>query len=344
MHDISKGTSAQASLEERLSHIENKLVKVENVTEKKSNGSSFSNGGSDEIDLRKLWSVLWQKKWWIVATTFICALASIAYALSLPNMYKSEGVYAPAQREQGVGGLAAKYGGIAAMAGISLGGGESTDIEQAIELLKSWPFLESFINKYSLKPEIMAVKEWDAASGTIIWDEDKYDAIKKLWVREPPPGKLPEPSSYEVYRAFREMLTVSNDVKTGLIKIGIEHYSPIEAAKWTNLLVNELNKYFQNRDMREAKKNIDYLELKIKETRIAEMQTVFYGMIEEQTKTLMLAEVGEEYLIKTVVAPKVAEMKSKPKRSLIVILGTMVGGMLSVLGVLIFQFLKGESE
>jgi LPS O-antigen subunit length determinant protein (WzzB/FepE family) len=40
----------------------------------------------------------------------------------------------------------------------------------------------------------------------------------------------------------------------------------------------------------------------------------------------------------------VPEMKLKPKRSLIVILGTMLGMMLSVLGVLVWHYTRTSSQ
>jgi len=68
------------------------------------------------------------------------------------------------------------------------------------------------------------------------------------------------------------------------------------------------------------------------------MQSVFYQLIAEQTKTLMLAEVSEEYVFKTLSPAKVAEEKSQPKRVLIAILGFMLGGMLTIVIVLIRHF------
>ncbi|MEP7938329.1 Wzz/FepE/Etk N-terminal domain-containing protein, partial [Vibrio parahaemolyticus] len=44
--------------------------------------------GGDEIDLRELFKALWKGKWIIIATTFIFAIGSVLYALSLPNIYK----------------------------------------------------------------------------------------------------------------------------------------------------------------------------------------------------------------------------------------------------------------
>ncbi|MDQ7050414.1 MAG: GNVR domain-containing protein [Enterobacterales bacterium] len=54
----------------------------------------------------------------------------------------------------------------------------------------------------------------------------------------------------------------------------------------------------------------------------------------------MLAEVSDEYVFKTLSPAKVAEEKSKPKRALIAILGFMLGGMLSVIIVLVRHFRK----
>ena len=39
----------------------------------------------DQIDLRELIKVLWQGKLWIIGTTFIAAVISVAIALWLPN-------------------------------------------------------------------------------------------------------------------------------------------------------------------------------------------------------------------------------------------------------------------
>jgi len=68
------------------------------------------------------------------------------------------------------------------------------------------------------------------------------------------------------------------------------------------------------------------------------MQTVFYQLIEQQTKTIMLAEVSQEYVLKTIDPANAPEEKAKPNRALIVILSTMLGGILSVLIVLIRYF------
>ena len=295
---------------------------------------ALSSRHDDEVDLMEIWKTLWQGKWWIIGITFLCAVLAVFYALSLPNWYKTEVVLAPAQEQGGgMGGLAAQYGGLAAMAGINLSSGKGSDVDQAIALVKSWPFLDEFVSKYNIKPLVMAVKGWDRSEGRILFDVDVYDQEKQLWVREPQPNRPSEPTSYEVYKTLVGMISVSKDDKTGLIRIEVQHYVPEVAHEWVEILVREVNGHFQERDIAEAARNIEYLRSKINETSIAEMQSVFYRMIEAQIKTLMLAEVSDEYLLKTIIKPVVPEIKSKPKRALICVLGVVFGGALAVMAV-----------
>jgi uncharacterized protein involved in exopolysaccharide biosynthesis len=75
------------------------------------------------------------------------------------------------------------------------------------------------------------------------------------------------------------------------------------------------------------------------------MQSAFYQIVEEQTKSLMLAEVQEEFIFKVVDPAVVPELKAGPKRALICVLGTLLGGMLGVAIVLVrFAFRKEEVE
>lgn len=302
---------------------------------------SLSAPRDDEIDLREIWSVLWDGKWWVTSITFLFAVGSVIFALSLPNQYKAEVVLAPAQEQNGgMSGLAAQYGGLAAMAGINLGAASNSDVDQALALVTSWPFLHRFVEKYKIKPLVMAVEGWDRASGRIIYDEEIYNSETREWTREPKPDRPVEPTSYEVYEKFIQMLAVNQDTATGLIQLSVEHYVPSLAYEWVGLLTLELNRHFQMRDIREANRNIDYLREKVEETSIAEMQSVFYRMIESQMKTLMLAEVSDEYLVKSVVEARLPERKSKPRKALICIIGTILGSLLGMISVFVGRFLR----
>jgi len=61
-------------------------------------------------------------------------------------------------------------------------------------------------------------------------------------------------------------------------------------------------------------------------------------------KKLMMIEVNKNYIFKVLDSPIVPEMKLKPTRSIIVILGSMLGMMLSALGVLAFYYTRKSSQ
>lgn len=48
-----------------------------------------------ELDIGELIRSLWQQKIMIVAITFVFAVASVLFAMSKPNLYKSEAVLFP---------------------------------------------------------------------------------------------------------------------------------------------------------------------------------------------------------------------------------------------------------
>ncbi|MGL6232681.1 Wzz/FepE/Etk N-terminal domain-containing protein [Aeromonas rivipollensis] len=292
---------------------------------------------SDEIDLRELMIALWHGKWWIFSTTFIATGLAVAFALWSPNIYRAEALLTPSLEQQGGGlsGLASRFGGLASLAGVDLGnkGGDKASI--AIEVGKSRLFFGDFIRRHQLAVPLLAATGIDKATGELIIDPQIYDTVTQKWVRKVPAGKSPEPTDWELIKAFRGLVSLNSDPKTGLLTVSVDFYSPQLAKQWVDWLIDDLNHTMKQRDQEEAKRNISYLTEQLSKTSVADMQKVFYQLIEEQTKTLMLAEVNQEYVFKVLDPAVIAEEKIKPKRALIVVLGALLGGMLGVMIVLV---------
>ena len=295
---------------------------------------------NDEIDLRALWNVIWQGKWIIIAITAIFAVASVFYALSLPNIYKSEALLAPVNSEQqgGLGALAGQFGGLASLAGVSLGSGKSDKTALAIEILKSREFFAKFVIKHNILPNLMAVKSWDLASNKITYNENIYLSDSDKWIREVTPPRTAKPSLQESKKVFASILDIQQNKETGMVIISLEHASPAIAKRWVDWLIQDINLDMKMRDKQEAEKSIAYLQSQIDKTTIFEHKTLLFQLIEEQAKTLMFAEVRAEYVFKTIDAALAPELKFKPKRALIVVLGTLLGAMFSIILVFIKHF------
>ncbi len=295
----------------------------------------------DEIDLRESWQVMWQGKWLILSITLMFSVASIIYARSIPDEYEATAILvsASASSSSSLTKLGGQFGGFASLAGINLrGGGDKAAI--AIELMKTWGFLEAFVKNNDLEVEVFAVKGWDKNDNKLLINNDLFDEKTLSWLKGDGESY---PTSWMLFEKIKNRINIKEDKSTGLISLTVEHYSPHVAKKWVELLIRAINEHIQLQDRKEALNSMEYLRDQAANTRVAEMRTVFYQLIEEQAKTLMLAEISREYVFKTLSPARAAEMKSKPRRTLIVMVGVIVGVMFAML-IVVFRYLINKAE
>ena len=287
---------------------------------------------SPYFSFREFIVLSWRYKWFVIGLTGVFAVLAVWIALSIPNQYKSEVTLTPSEEQQG-GGLAAlanQFGSLASLAGINLQGKGTDKTLLALEMFRSRQFLMSFIDRHDLLVPLLAAKEWDQATDTLVINPEIYDEAAKKWVRVVSPPKQQIPTLFEAYEAFRELIVVNRDQKTGIVKISLTYYSPKLARDWLSLLVADLNDYIRKQDLAESDRSVEYLQQQINQTEVAELKNVFFQLIQEQIKTAMLAKAREEYVFKTVDAALVPERKSKPIRSIMVLVITFIGGLFSI--------------
>ncbi len=295
----------------------------------------------EEIDLRELFGALWIGKIKIIAITTIFAFASVIYALSSPDVYKATAVLSPAQSDNSdLSGALGQLGGLASFAGVSIGDSGGSEAEMAYEIMQSWSFIETFIADNDLADELIAAKGWNKDSNQLLIDDEAYDLENNQWLIENEAGIKGPPRSWILYLAFLGLLDISEDKDTDMVSVSIEHYSPYIAKQWVDLYVDSINSFMQQRQIDKVTRNISYLQDQIGKTSIAEMQEVFYNIIEEQIKTKMLAEANPDFAFVSVSPSMVPDQKIKPNRALICILSTMLGGILSALLVLVMHYVR----
>ena len=257
----------------------------------------------------------------------LSAIISVAFSLYQPNKYTAKAVLAP--RSGGGGGslaqLAAQYGGLASLAGINIANfGESDAAVIAREMLKTREFFEKYIYETVLI-DLMAAKRWNRSTNEVELNEKIFDVNSQTWVREVGPGFQIKPSPQEAHHEFvKEYLGVSEDKKTGFVTISVKHLSPSVARDWVTLLINGINEAIRARDVQEAEKSIKFLNEQRLKTSLVSLTEVFSDLIEEQTKTMMLASASTEYVFQIIEPPVAPERKSEPQRALICVLGTML--------------------
>ena len=300
---------------------------------------SYTSSTDDEIDLKELFSVLWAGKISIVVITAIATVLAVLFSLMQPDIYRAEALLASAAEEQGGGlsALAGQFGGLASLAGVELGGG-SSQIDQTLAVLKSRAFTEQFIEKHALLVPLFAMKPARFLSRELMIDPTIYDIDEKKWVQDVASETSSVPSAWQAYAAFKSIVSINQDKQNGLITLAIEWFDPVQAKQWVDWLVQDLNAHLKHKDQAEAKRSIAYLQNGLTKTSIVGYQEVFYKLIENQSKTMMLAEIRDEYVLKTIDPAVVSEQKVRPKRALIVVLGVLLGGMLGMFWVFVRHF------
>lgn len=291
----------------------------------------FKKTGSDELDLAELFRILWSGKWLVMGITFVFAVFSVWFALSLPNIYEANTKLAPTEESTGGGlsGLASQLGGIAGLTGMSMNRqGENSTM--AVEVLRSREFIKNFVERHDILPDLMAVESWDPITRELTYDREKYNPDTGQWVREVDPPFTPEPSAWEYVHEFRTIFIVERDDLTGFTTLRIQHQSPVVAAQWVRWLVQDINDEIRSRSVNEANRSIEYLEQELSKTNLSRMQQIFYQLIEQQVQTIMLANARPEYVFRTIDPPVEPEEKVSPSRALICIAITLFGGLFSV--------------
>lgn len=104
---------------------------------------------NDTIDLRKLFSLMLEKKKIVIAIIVICTLIATIVAFVLPKSYQSTTLVRVKSGSSSMSGYAAMAAGF----GIDIGGGSSGSPESYIELMKSREVLEPIIAELDLPDE-----------------------------------------------------------------------------------------------------------------------------------------------------------------------------------------------
>lgn len=291
-----------------------------------------------EVDLKEFLNVIWNGRLLIFSITIFFAFMSIFYSLSLTNTFKSSSllnVVSDSKQSVNLGGM----GGIASIAGISLpSSGREAKGHLILAHIESKAFLKKLIEIDGVLPSLMAAKSYDDTTGEIIYDEKQYDNKIKKWVRQVKPPLSRTPSVQEAYPHYIGILTVNQSPQTGYISISVEHLSPVFARDFLVLVVNNLNSLLQQKDLEESSDALNFLKSEMENTRLVELRNSMSDLVEAQLKTQMMAKISSEYVLQTIEPPLIPEQKSKPNRTMICILGTILGAMIGILTILIRHY------
>ena len=285
----------------------------------------------DEINLLDLLIVLAKHKKRIIGATFAAALLAVGYSLSLPNIYTgSTKILPPQQSQSSASAMLSQLGGLAGMAGSSLGIKNPNDLYVA--MLKSRSLMEKIAKRFDLQK----VYKQETLTGTM-------NAL--------------------------EGSTVISSGKDGVITVEVSDKDPQLAANIANAFIEELNKLLQTysltdasqkrtffeQQLMQAKNKLTDAELKLDKTpntslqyldalRNLKYQEALWEILARQFEMAKLDEAKDFPLIQVLDKATPPEKKSKPKRSMIVLLATLVAFFLAVIWAFIKEALARSND
>ncbi|MDD2775829.1 MAG: Wzz/FepE/Etk N-terminal domain-containing protein [Gallionella sp.] len=274
-----------------------------------------------EVDLVEVWLVVVKNKKMIVKSFLGAIILTSIISLILPNIYHAEVLLAPVNADGEKSGLSSALGaagGLASMAGLSTGGGNT---EENLAVLQAREFLWQFARTMNYMP---------------IFFESKWDAKNKRWEDDDPKK---QPGQWDVYRFLikDKRLEVSQDVNTNLVTVAIEWKDAAIAAKLANDLVEQLNQYLAKQSIARSERNLKFLNDELAHTQVEEMRKVLFDMMASEQKNAMMASTQKnEFAFKVLDPAAEPDKKIKPKRLLIVLFSSLFIGVLSI----IYAFIK----
>lgn len=294
----------------------------------------------NELDLWELVLIVFRGKWIVISVTAFASILGVIYSLSLPNIYKSQALLVPVNPSTGISSAVRSYGGLAGFAGINIPpDGDEGNSAKALKKINSLSFFENNILPNIFLPDLMAIESWDSKSNTIAYDQDLYNKDKNLWTREYAYPQQQIPSAQESFEIYMKHLRLTEDEITGFITISIKHQSPLIAKQWTELVVNEVNSFYRQKDRAESEKAADYLNIQMSVTDLSEIKQVLAQLMQEEIKKLSLIEANEFYVFDYIDPPAVMEKKSAPRRSIICIISAIIGAIFGTILVFMKHFL-----
>ena len=282
----------------------------------------------DEVNFLEFFLILWNKKILIASITSIASIISVLYALSLPNIYTSTALLAPADDENSLTSKLGGYSSLAGMAGIKLPSDTGGKTAEALERIISYDFFVNEFLPYIKFENLVFAKQWIEDTNTIVYDSKSLDL------------KAVKTTKQEAHEIYHDILNISEDNKTSFVFMSIDHVSPYIAEKWLKLIIKNINNHMRELDKAVAKNSIDFLKNSFQETKLSDTKLSISKLIENQIQVLTLAEVSRDYILKPIASPIAPEKKSRPSRAIICIIGAFLGLMFGTIISLVLHYLN----
>ncbi|MBL1244499.1 MAG: hypothetical protein COA39_008950 [Sulfurimonas sp.] len=297
----------------------------------------------DEIDLRELWQTILKGKKIIALICVVVVSLTFVYALKMPNVYTSKTILIPTSEEGGssLGGL----GGLAAMAGISIGGGGSMSPDIAFNsLLNNYTFMQQFVVKNKIL-EHFTNPTVDENYVFALGFRGLYDLFKS----SPEDNKQEMDMDAEVFKIVKKIksnMSISSDKKSGLITVSYNDSDRSYPPVIIDAFLKDASRYLVENNLNIIDKKLQYFSHEMQSADGFELRQSLSSMISNilQEKVMMKSKEYYQCDVLTQAHPAYIKDKSKPKRGLIMVVSFITSIILGIFLVFFLEFIKTNKK
>ncbi len=296
---------------------------------------------NDDIDIRELLILFWEKRNFIILFTSIFFLGSVIYSLTVQPLYQSSAtLQIISSSNSSGGGSSTKTSGLGGAASIFLGsGGASQDYVLAMKTIYSRDFFKHIISFDGILAQLVAYESYNSKTKKLVFDSQVFDHDTKEWLVFFDPSDGDDLSYLKAYRTYKSLLTASWEKdESEFLNLTMLHASPYFAKEFLNLVIQELNLLVRKRKYEEATKSLKYLNQQLNETRISEVRNSINQLIKSQLNTQMMTEVRKDYLLTPLDQPYIPDERYSPRRTLITISGTIIGFIIALVFSVVYRY------
>lgn len=305
-----------------------------------------------EIDLVKVIKKLYLNRKLISIVIAIFMVIGVVYAFAATPIYKSNLTMYPSAGEN------SKMGGLMSMAssfGMDIGGGS-----------KGIYNIEDVIKSRTIAKEVVLHK----------WNTNKFNYPVNLLEFSGKEIKDSVEALYSSIESYNKMISIETNKETGLMNLSVESEDPLLSAEIANYLGEAVTQYVQENQGVKAKRNIIHIIKRLEEvskelvsaeeevknyklnnrdsysaqsqlelgrlSRVLEIKQGVFLTLSQQKELAEIEKIKKTPVINILDKANIPLFKEKPRKSLICIVFTFLGGLLGVLFVLIIPFLNDK--
>ena len=273
------------------------------------------NAGLDhekEFSLIDCIKIVFKERFKISICVGIISLLTAGYTLTVDNEYESFAILVSSDKNEiNSGQMSSLTSGIGALSILQGNVSENNLTTIALETIQSKVFFEN-----------------------LLLNKDFYS----LFI-----GEENNLSFEQRHRAFLGQLNVVSDPPSPFHRVGFLSTSPEDSFKLVSIIIKDLNNYIRDKEASKASNQIEFLEKVLVKTDNPEIKEIVSSLIRSNIQKQMMSEQSNEFVFTYVDSPRIPENKSKPKRTLTVLLSAFASVILFSLifiGIDLFRNLK----